>query len=354
MHDPEQRREPAGEHSRLLRYLARSQLLAVAPRALGAVIALFGCFELLTWHLGPGDPLPTVSGAASGATAFSFALLGVAIVLVASPRRGMNTAAAVLAGTVVALGAGMAVDALTSVAVPDATRPIEHPERVPGPVAPTTALSFCLLGIGLIVAVFPRQRIRWSGFAAPAVVLVLAFGILVGHLYEAPFLYLESLPVESVSATTAFVFMLAAFACLIARPNVVLTELLLQESMAGANYRMLFPASVLVPVAIGAAALVGHGDWYGVQGTVAITAVGSSVAIALLVTVTHLILSRSEVTLRLEDRALAAVNTGVVITNHKLPGEPIVWVNAGFTAIHRLYGGGGDGSQLSPAQCRRR
>ena len=198
---------------------------------------------------------------------------------------------------------------------------------------PTNAISFALLGVGIAAGLSRSSLGRHTAFALFATVLTLAFGNLIGYLYEAPFLYFHAGPIRSAEVHSPIAFALAALACLSAHPSVVLGELFIPESMAGANYRRLFPAAVLVPIAIGAAALVGLGNRYGVQGAVALTALGSSVAIALLVTVTHLLLSRSEESLRLEDRALAAARTGVVITNRRLEDEPIVWVNPAFTSI---------------------
>ena len=317
-------------------FRARVRFLRLFPVIVGTSIALLAVAELAAWFLN-SDFLRTVlprSGSMKPGTALGFVVCGLAIVMLATSRRRII---AILSGVLIALG-GAGIAASVFGADFASFSPVSGPEdnslrSTFGGMLPTSAISFALLGVGIAAGLSRSSLGRHTAFAVFATVLTLAFGNLIGYLYEAPFLYFHAGPIRSAEVHSPIAFALAALACLSAHPSVVLGELFIPESMAGANYRRLFPAAVLVPIAIGAAALVGLGNRYGVQGAVALTALGSSVAIALLVTVTHLLLSRSEESLRLEDRALAAARTGVVITNRRLEDEPIVWVNPAFTSI---------------------
>lgn len=317
-------------------FRTRVRLVRLFPVIVGCFIVLLAVVELAAWYFNI-DVLRTAlprSGSMKPGAAFGFIILGLAITMLKTSRRGI---VGTLSGMLIALGAAGLIAGGLGVNIaffsPLSGAADELPHWVSGRMLPTTAVSFCLLGIGIAAGLSPYSLGRHAAFALFATVLILAFGNLIGYLYEAPFLYFHDGPIRSAEVHSPIAFALGALACLSAHPSVVLDELYIPESMAGANYRRLFPAAVLVPVAIGAAALVGLGNRYGVQGAVALTALGSSVAIALLVTVTHLLLSRAEDSLRLEDRALAAARTGVVITNLKLEDEPVVWVNPAFTSI---------------------
>lgn len=317
-------------------FRARVRFLQLFPVVVGCAIALLAVAELAAWFFDI-DLLQTAlprSGAMKPSAALGFVVSGLAIMLLGRSRRRV---VAVLSGILIALG-GVSISAYAlgvDVAIfSPAFNPADESLRTGlGRMLPTSALSFFLLGVGIAAGLSRHSLGRHTAFALFVTVLTLAFGNLIGYLYEAPFLYFHDGPIRSAEVHSPIAFALAALACLSAHPSVVLRELFIPESMAGANYRRLLPAAVLVPVAIGAASLVGLGTRYGVQGAVALTALGSSVAIALLVTVTHLLLSRSEESLRLEDRALAAARTGVVISNLGLADEPIVWVNPAFTSI---------------------
>ena len=317
-------------------FRARIRFLRLFPVIIGCVIALLAVAEVVAWVFNFDvlrSALPR-SGAMRPSAAFGFIICGLAIVMLPSSPRGI---VAVLSGILIALGGMSIVEyalelnfAIFSPAIRLADNSIRSGF---GRMLPTSAISFLLLGVGMAMGLLRHSLARHGAFALFATVLTLAFGNLIGYLYEAPFLYFHYGPIRTAEVHSPIGFALASIACLSAHPSVVLGELFVPESMAGANYRRLFPAAVLVPVAIGAAALVGLGNRYGVQGAVALTALGSSIAIALLVTVTHVLLSRSEESLRLEDRALAAARTGVVITNQQIEDEPIVWVNPAFTTI---------------------
>lgn len=317
-------------------FRARVRFVQLLPVIVGCALALLAVVELAAWYFNI-DVLRTAlprSGSMKPSAAFGFIVCGLAIMLLATSRRKII---ATLSGGLIALGGASIIAYALGVDVAFFSPSFGPADRALhagfGRMLPTSAVSFCLLGVGIAAGLSDHSLGRHIAFALFATVLALAFGNLIGYLYEAPFLYFHDGPIRSAEVHSPIAFALAALACLSAHPSVVLDELFIPESMAGANYRRLLPAAVLVPVAIGAAALVGLGNRYGVQGAVALTALGSSVAVALLVTVTHLLLSRSEESLRLEDRALAAARTGVVITNQRLEDEPVVWVNPAFTAI---------------------
>lgn len=317
-------------------YRARVGFIRWFPRLVASAIALLGIAALAASFFQSElsrAPLPGF-GSMEPNTALGFIVCGIAILCVPMSRRGIVV---LLAGILFALGGLDLVEYVFGIDFNPGSLsfgPPDDPIRSDvGRMSPTSALSFCLIGIGMTLGLLQQSLARHGAFVLFVVVFTIAFGNLVAYLYESPLLYFEEEPIRSSAVHSAAGFALAALACVSVFPSVVRGELFLPVSNAAANYRTLFPAAVLIPVAIGAAALVGYGKWYGVQGAVAITAVGSSAAIALLVTVTHLLLSRAEESLRLEDRALAATRTGVVITNQQADDEPIVWVNAAFTAI---------------------
>lgn len=202
-----------------------------------------------------------------------------------------------------------------------------------GRMSPSTAICFVLTGAGVLSASFRT----YAGTAVAAVLhiamLIIALIGVVGYVYGAPVFYLGNLPVEAMAVHTAAGFLVLATAALLARPPDSVALLLEGRTLAARHFRALLPASVALPLAIGAVALLGHGAVYGTKTAVALTALGSALAIALVVTATHILLDRSEQFLMLKDRALEAIGVGVIITDHRAMDEPIVYANRAFSDI---------------------
>lgn len=135
----------------------------------------------------------------------------------------------------------------------------------PWRMSPVSAISFCLLAIGMLP--WPAQLTRlWR--AMELIVLltsVVAFIMVLGHAYRATSLY--TLPGFSVVALhTALGLLLLAEAVLTVHPRFVLAAQIMAPDRAGADMRRLLPAALLLPCVIGWSLLQGQRQgWYGAE-----------------------------------------------------------------------------------------
>ena len=89
----------------------------------------------------------------------------------------------------------------------------------------------------------------------------------------------------------------------------------------------------LAPLLVGGFVAAGYGQWYEGPMAVAITAVGSVVAAAIVAALSIFVLRGFENALLIRERALGHTRNGVMITDHLHPDEPITYVNRAFTEI---------------------
>lgn len=209
----------------------------------------------------------------------------------------------------------------------------EYLTASPGRMAPTTAACFILFSIALIFDHWQSSVARgWSRVTATLLMLT-ALASLLGYAYEAPALYLGVDGVTAMSLLSALLFLLLAVGVIWLRPEFGFPAMLSERSVVGAHIRALLPMVVGAPLLVGAAVAAGYGRLYEGEFAIALTALGSLMAAGLIAIVSIVILRRAEAELYIKDRALAAATGGIVITDHRHPNEPIVFINSAFETI---------------------
>lgn len=203
----------------------------------------------------------------------------------------------------------------------------------PGRMAPTTALGFILFSGALLVDHWRTGIARGISRTLSTLLLLLALTSLLGYAYDAPELYLGIDGVTAMSLPTAILFAALATGTVWLRANYGFAAMLLEKSVVGTYIRSLLPIVVASPLLVGAAVAVGYGRLYDGRFAIALTALGSVVAAAIVSAVSIVILRRADNALYVRDRALLATTTGVVITDHRQTDEPIVFINRAFTDI---------------------
>jgi signal transduction histidine kinase len=163
----------------------------------------------------------------------------------------------------------------------DAVR--SHGWPAPGRPATNAALSFVLVGAALATLDFVSRTgnrpAQWCATGA----LVVAFTALVGHLNGTAHLY-NFEPASGMALLTALCFATLSLGVVLARRDTGLPAILVDDAAGGLLARRLFPAAVLVPIALGWLWLQGQraGMWDRVDGPSLFVA-ASSVALVWLV-----------------------------------------------------------------------
>ena len=115
----------------------------------------------------------------------------------------------------------------------------------PGLMSPIAALGFFLLGSGVLLLDARRRLARWSAQLLPCVVAIAAmFGIL-------DFVLDPTTTHTHISPITACVLFLLSFALIFASTRWGLGALVASPTMGGTLTRLLLPAAILVPLAVG-------------------------------------------------------------------------------------------------------
>lgn len=203
----------------------------------------------------------------------------------------------------------------------------------PGRMSPTTAIGFLALASAIVID-------HWHGFSARvlrrailSLLILLVIGAILGYTYGAPVMYLGIDGVTAMALPTAILFLILAIGAIWLRPDYGLPAILMEHSLLGSNVRALLPMVVAAPLLVGAAVAAGYGVYYEGRIAIALTSLGSVIAASLVAIVSILLLRKSEAAVLVKDRALAATNNGVVITDHLFLNEPIVYVNPAFSKI---------------------
>jgi PAS domain S-box-containing protein len=114
-----------------------------------------------------------------------------------------------------------------------------------GLMSPIAAWGFLLLGPALLLLDAKTKLARWSAQLLPCVVSIAAmFGIL-------DFVLDPTTTHTHISPITSCVLFLLSFALMFARPQWGLGKLVASPTMGGTLTRLLFPAAILVPLAVG-------------------------------------------------------------------------------------------------------
>ncbi len=203
----------------------------------------------------------------------------------------------------------------------------------PGRMAPTTAIGFMLFALALVVDhVGSGAANTWSRSFAVVLLIVSSISLL-GYVYGAPSLYLGIDGVTAMAVATSALFLALSVGVIWLRPSSGFPALLADRSLVGTQSRALMPIVVGAPLLVGALVSAGYGRLYEGQFAIALTALGSVVTGGIIAVVSIIVLRRANAALTIRDRALASIGSGVLITDHRAPDEPIIYANRGFTDI---------------------
>jgi PAS domain S-box-containing protein len=203
----------------------------------------------------------------------------------------------------------------------------------PGRMAPTTAIGFILFAAAVIADHWRTGIGRGLSRTLATVLLLLALASLLGYAYGAPELYLGIDGYTATSLPSAILFLLLAIGAIGLRPDYGFTAMLREKTVVGTYIRSLLPIVVAVPLLVGAMVALGYGRLYDGRFAIALTALGSVIAAAMMSVISIIIIRRADDALYVRDRALFATTSAVVITDHAKPDEPIVFINEAFTKI---------------------
>lgn len=203
----------------------------------------------------------------------------------------------------------------------------------PGRMSPTTAIGFILFALALLIDHSQTGVGRGISRTLATLLLLLALSSLLGYAYSAPALYLGVDGVTAMSLPTAILLLVLAIGTILLRAEFGFAAMLLEDSVVGSYIRSLLPIVVASPLLVGAAVAAGYDILYDGRFAIALTALGSVLAAAIVSAVSIVILRRADNALYIRDRALLATTTGVVITDHGRVDEPIVFINTAFTEI---------------------
>ncbi|EPX59525.1 hypothetical protein D187_003015 [Cystobacter fuscus DSM 2262] len=246
----------------------------LVPVASGLAV-LVAVLDLLGWSLASRLLIQLVPWPGAGImmpnTAVGFILSGTALWLLheekANPwRRGTGQALALttllLGGLTLSeyiSGADLGIDILLFSETVQQLTP-----KLPGRPAPSTALSFCLTGLMLLL-MHVRTRQGWLPARLLAlVVMLLSTLVLIGYLYleeslfEPERLVFHLPPSLPMAVHSALLFLLLSLGVLSVHPERGLTRLLLRDDIGGIMARRLLPATILIPLLVGGVLLLGE------------------------------------------------------------------------------------------------
>ena len=203
----------------------------------------------------------------------------------------------------------------------------------PGRMAPTTAAGFFLFALAMVVDQLPLRRALLVSRGLAALLFLLGLIGVLGYAYGVPALYLGIRGLTATALPTALLFMILAAGAIWLQPRRGFPAMFAERSVVGTHTRSLLPMVLGAPILVGAAVVFGYGTYYEGPFAIALTSLGSVVAAGLVALVSIVVLRRAETTLYIRDRALSATTNGVIITDHREPDDPIVYVNDAFTAI---------------------
>ncbi|MEC9340942.1 MAG: PAS domain-containing protein [Pseudomonadota bacterium] len=206
-------------------------------------------------------------------------------------------------------------------------------ERVANPMASGTAIAFLCLALAFLA----DHRQTGNGRAVSRSLATLAFLValtaVLGHAYGAPRLYLGLDGEVPMSLLTAMLVIVVAGGVVWLRSEYGFPAMLAEDSVVGTHVRAVLPMVVGAPLLVGVAVAAGYGQFYAGEFAIALTSLGSVAASSLVAIASIVVLRKADSALYVRDRALQAATTGVIITDHRAPDEPVVYTNKAFTQL---------------------
>ena len=137
-----------------------------------------------------------------------------------------------------------------------------------------------------------------------------------------------------MSLLTAMLIIVVAGGVVWLRSEYGFPAMLAEDSVVGTHVRAVLPMVVGTPLLVGVAVAAGYGQfYYAGEFAIALTSLGSVAASGLVAIVSIVVLRKADNALYVRDRALQAATTGVIITDHRAPDEPVIYTNHAFTHL---------------------
>jgi PAS domain S-box-containing protein len=295
----------------------------------GVAVIVIGAGVLVGW-IGDISLLKRISPtfvAMHPLTALLFIVAGFAIVLL----RGRPVVASVLSGTLVLAGALRILQfTLKGAAGTDQLFFSTKAADQANPMAPLTALNFVLFGGALLASKLKSRRSLWSTEFAAGVIGLLSGLVIMGYCYGID-AFLGMTFFFPMALHTAIAFGLLALALVLAYPQRGILVLIRSRSGAGALIRLLLPAALLVPFALGWLRIYGEtAGWFPAK-------FGTSVMVVLTIAIFAMLAIHIARLQELRDRAqsdLGHLNTALM---HAVEGISVLDTTGRYTSVNPAY-----------------
>jgi two-component system cell cycle sensor histidine kinase/response regulator CckA len=177
---------------------------------------------------------------------------------------------------------------------------------LPNQVAPNTALNFLMSGLALWLLHSSRHRFSRPAQNISLVLLFVSLVPLLGYAYHASYLYSIGSYIP-MALHTAIFFCLLAFGMIIAQCDFGVVAVFTSETPGGAIARRLLPFAFGVPFVVGALAMLGEkGNLYPAELGISIVVVGSFAAFSALIWWNAVSLNRADAQRRNAEEKLRA------------------------------------------------
>jgi PAS domain S-box-containing protein len=147
----------------------------------------------------------------------------------------------------------------------------------PGRMSPISALSFLLVGAGVLLGSKPGSRVSPVGQALLVAALLLSVHVLFGYAYGLESFY-RPFAAAPMAFDTAVAFVLLAFSCLYSGPDRGIGAVFTDPGPSGTLLRRMLPALLLTPLLLGWAAAAGqHARTFGQGVATGLVSTGNAV-----------------------------------------------------------------------------
>jgi PAS domain S-box-containing protein len=171
---------------------------------------------------------------------------------------------------------------------------LRHENGLPNQMAPNTALDFLVSGLVLWLLNSPGRRFSRGAQNLSLFLLLITLVSLVGYLYRASSLYMIGL--KPMALNTALLFCLLAIGVLLAQTDAGVMAVFTSRTPGGSIVRRLLPFAFVVPFILGALASVGMREHvYTAQLGMSIVAVGSFAVLTALIWWNAGLLNRADI-----------------------------------------------------------
>ena len=177
---------------------------------------------------------------------------------------------------------------------------------LPNQVAPNTAFNFLMSGLALWLLNSPHRRFSRPAQNLSLILLFVSLVPLLGYAYHANSLYSIGSYIP-MALHTALLFCLLALGMVLAQDHSGIVAVFTSETPGGAIARRLLPFAIAVPFGVGALAILGEKEnFYPTELGISIVVVGSFAAFSALIWWNSMLLNRADAQRREAEKKLQA------------------------------------------------